>query len=281
LVQHFRMPALTMFVDEAGDPGVRDGLHYLEGRHEWMCVSAVVVRTSRDAELVDWNRRLRDAANSTQAGSLHFAKIHRGRRLPVCTALAGLPCKAFTVASHKSNLREYTNPRLREMIKGGTFYNWCLRLLLERVTAWAADWQKENLGRVEPVRAIFGERGHDWEHFFAYVDRLEMQARTGTLFLKGPGLAPELLNRSDWTVERADRNAGVQLADVVASAFYQAANSSSPSHDPEPAKALSPIIPTRGGVARNVGVTVWPLSHQAPVPIDDRAIFEAYGYKFG
>lgn len=275
------MPALTMFIDEAGDPGVRDGLHYLEGRHEWMCVSAVVVRSSRDAELVEWNRRLRTAANSTQSGSLHFARIHRNRRSPVCTVLAGLPCKTFTVASHKSNLREYTNPRLREMIKGGTFYNWCLRLLLERVTAWAEEWQLANLGQKEPLRAIFAERGHDWEHFFAYVDKLEMQSRTGTLFLKGPGLAPELLDRGNWTIERAERNAGLQLADVVASAFYQAANSSSPSHDLDPAKALSPIVTKRKGVARNVGITVWPLPHQAAVPLEDRAIFEAYGYAFG
>lgn len=270
-----------MYIDEAGDPGVRDGLAYRDGRHEWMCVSAVVTRTSRDAELVEWIRELRAAANSTQAGSLHFHKINKARRLPVCEALAGLPCKAFTVASHKTNLREYANPRLRAMIKGGTFYNWCLRLLLERVTAWVEQWQRANLGHVEPLRAIFGERGHDWEHFFSYVDRLAMQSKTGTLFLKGPGLAPELLDRSEWIVERADRNAGVQLADVVASAFYQAANSASPAHDLAPAEALSPIFPRRNGSAQNYGVTVWPLPHQAPLPMTDRAIFEIYGYTFG
>ena len=274
------MPALSMFIDEAGDPGVRDGLRYRSSRHEWMCVSAVVVRTSRDAELVNWIKLLRAAANSTQAGMLHYARIHRGRRLPVCQAMSTLPCKAFTVASHKSNLREYINPRLQKMIDGGTFYNWCLRLLLERVTAWAAQWQRDELGKAEPIRAVFGERGHDWQHFFKYVDTLEMQSRHGTLFLKGPGLESELLDRTEWTVERAETVAGVQLADVVASAFFQAANSASPSHDLEPAKALRAIVPHRHGTARNVGLTVFPLPSQAPVPTEARPIFEAYGYEF-
>lgn len=274
------MSALTMFVDEAGDPGVRDGLRYLGTRHEWMCVSAVLVRTERDSELVNWIKELRAAANSTQAGMLHYARIHRGRRLAVCDTMASLPCKAFTLASHKSNLREYINPRLQEMIDGGTFYNWCLRLLLERVTAWAERWQRDELGKVEPIEAVFGERGHDWAHFFHYVDLLAMQKRHGTLYLKGPGLAPELLDRSNWRVERAEQNAGVQLADVVASAFYQAANSASPSFDIGPAKALRPIVPTQNGRARNVGLTVFPLQNQAPVPEAAWPIFNAYGYEF-
>lgn len=274
------MPALTLFVDEAGDPGVRDGLHYLGGRHEWMCVSAVIVRSSRDGELVDWIRQMRAAANSTQAGSLHYAKVTRARRVPVCEVLAGFPCKAFTVASHKSNLREYTNPRLKAMIDGGTFYNWCLRLLLERVTAWAEVWQRENLGEVEPMRALFARRGHDWAHFFKYVEKLEMQSRTGTLFLKGPSLAHQLLDQRDWALDRAEQKAGLQLADVVASAFYQAANTASPNFDTAPAEALRPIVPVKAGKARNVGLTVWPLPHQAPIPMDARPIFEAYGYEF-
>lgn len=275
------MPALTMFIDEAGDPGVRDGLRYLNTRHEWMCVSAVLVRTSRDGELVDWIKQMRAAANSTQAGMLHYAGIHLARRSKVCEVMAGFPCKAFTVASHKSNLREYTNPRLQRPIDATKFYNWCLRLLLERVTAWAAQWQRDNLGTIEPIRAIFGERGHDWGHFLKYVDILEMQSKAGTLFLKGPGLAPALLDRTHWTVERAELNAGVQLADVAASSFYQAANSASPTFDTEPALALAPIVPVRAGSARNVGLTLWPLNHQAPIPSEARPIFEAYGYDFG
>jgi hypothetical protein len=274
------MSALTLYIDEAGDPGVRDGLSFLEGRHEWMCVAAVCVRESRADEVVGWVKEMREVAKSTQAGALHYHRINRDRREAVCGKLAEKPCRAFVMASHKSNLREYFNPRIGQMISSGTFYNWCMRLLLERVTAWAESWQLENVGSRESMRVVFANRGHDWEHFFKYVDKLCMQKRTGTLYLKGPGLAVELLDRSDWSVEQAAENAGLQLADVVASAFYQAANTASPAHDMKPALALKPVIPMRDGSAANVGVTLFPLPAQAAVPTNSQRIFEGYGYQF-
>ncbi len=137
-----------------------------------------------------------------------------------------------------------------------------------------------NGNRIDPMELVFAARGHDWDHFFNYVDKLEMQSRTETLFLKGPGLHHVLLERSKWKVELAEHLAGLQCADIVASAFYQAVNSVSPSHDVEPAKALSKIVASQNGRAHNAGVTLFPLANQADVPAHDRAIFEHYGYEF-
>lgn len=272
-------PTLSVFIDEAGDPGVRDGLQFSASRHEWLCVSACIVRSTRDAELVDWVKEMRGAANSRQSGALHYHRITPERRAGVCACLATKPIKGLVLASHKTNMREYINPRIGKMLAGGTFYNWCLRLLLERVTAWCEAWQKEHLGQVEPVEIMFARRGHDYEHFFAYVDRLRMQAETGTLFLKGPGLNHILLDRTAWTVRAAEERAGLQTADVVASAFYQAANSAAPTFNEDPARALSQMMVRDGkGNYANVGVTVWPLPNQAPLPEASRSIFRFYGY---
>jgi hypothetical protein len=270
-------PALTVFIDEGGDPGVRDGLRYAAGRHEWLCLSAVAVRSSREADLADWIAEMRAAANSRQAGALHYARITSERRKSVCEAFAKKPARCFVLASHKSNMREYINERIGRMMEGGKFYNWCTRLLLERVTAWAADWQMKEIGHVEPLSVVFAHRGgHDYDHFFSYVDLLAMQSRNGTLFLKSNGLHPETLDRTNWKVLPAERWAGLQLADTVASAFYQAANVASPTWDIEPAKALAPIM--AGGA--NEGVTVWPLPAQAELPEASRPILRQYGYRF-
>lgn len=272
------MTQITVFIDEAGDPGVRDGLRFVGSRHEWLCVSAVVVRTENADSAVEWIKQCRLEANARQAGALHYHKIHRDRRVAVCSSLASRPCRAFTVASHKTNLREYVNPRLQKMIEGGTFYNWCLRLLLERVTAWVEAWLTDQNQMIEPMRVIFATRGHDWAHFFAYVDKLEMQSRTGTLLLQGPGLHHTLLDRTHWRLEKAEERAGLQCADIVASAFYQAANTASPTHYEEPARALGRIVAERHGTTRNCGVTLFPLPGQAPVPREAMGIFMHYGY---
>jgi hypothetical protein len=273
-------PPLQVFIDEAGDPGVRDGLRYAESRHEWLCLSAVVIRTANAERPIEWVKEMRTAAASTQAGSLHYHRIKRERRADVCRALAGKSCRAFVLASHKSNMREYVNERVGKMLDAGTFYNWCMRLLLERVTDWAESWFKSERIPLTPLEITFASRGHKWQHFFSYVDILRMQKENETLFLKGPGLAPTLLDRTHWRVKPAHTVAGLQLADTVASAFYQAANTASPTWDIAPAETLTPIIPRKRGQAAGHGVTVFPLPHQATLPEESRPIFRTYGYEF-
>jgi hypothetical protein len=223
---------------------------------------------------------MRAAANSTQAGALHYHRITAARRAQVCRVLAQKPVQAFVMASHKSNMREYVNERIGAMLESGKFYNWCLRLLLERVTAWAELWFARERRPLAPIRIVFARRGHDYDHFFSYVDLLRMQAEAGTLFLRGPGLTPILLDRTHWAVESAESRAGLQLADTVASAFYQAANTASTTWDLEPAKSLREIIHSSQRGAANTGVTLWPLPHQAAVPQEARTIFREYGYEF-
>jgi hypothetical protein len=275
-------PSLSINIDEAGDPGARDGLRYRAGRHEWLCLGAVIVRTSRDGDLEDWLGDLRAAARSRQAPALHYARITPERRQSVAQLLATKPCRCAVVVSHKSNLRQYVNPRIGAMLSSANLYNWCVRLLLERISSWAEPWQLKNVGKIEPLEVNFEERGgHDYEHMFAYIDRLRMQAETGTLFLRGRKLHPEHLDRRSWRAVGKESSAGLQLADTVASAFYQAANIAAPTHDVGPAQALKPVMLTDGvGSHVNSGVTVWPLAHQAPIPEEARAIFEFYGYHF-
>ncbi len=272
---------LTVYIDEAGDPGVRDGLRYLGNRHEWLCTSAVVIRTEREPKVVDWVKELREVARSRQAGVLHYQRITRERREGVCAKLASLPVRAFIMASHKSNLREYVNPRIQKQMDDGTFYNWCMRLMMERLTAWAWAWMSEN-GGVEPLRIVFAERGgHSYDKMFGYFKILRMQKEAGTLFLPGLGLKEPMLDQTDWSVAATTAAAGLQLADVVASAFYQGANVASPSFDQRPALALRPImVAGPKGREANTGVTVWPLPHQSPLDDAAKPIFRHYGYEF-
>ncbi len=275
------MTQLTVYIDEAGDPGVRDGLRYLGSRHEWLCTSAVVIRSEREPCVVDWVRDLREVARSRQAGVLHYQRITRERREGVCAKLATFPVRTFTMASHKSNLRDYINPRIQRQMDDGIFYNWCMRLLMERLTAWAWKWMKEN-GGVEPLRIIFAERGgHSYDKMFGYFRTLRMQAEAGTLHLSGPGLQEPTLDQSLWSVAPTTAAAGLQLADVVASAFYQAANAASPSFDQAPAEALRPVVVAGANKTEaNVGLTVWPLPRQASLEEASKPIFRHYGYPF-
>lgn len=90
----------------------------------------------------------------------------------------------------------------------------------------------------------------------------------------------------DWSLMEAhphNERAGLQLADYVASAFYQAIDCLGPGDtDTEPAKTLAPIMPKEIGLQRNFSVALFPtLPWAANLTIEQRKIFEFYGYDFG
>lgn len=240
------------------------------------------MRTTRSLAPVRWVKELRDIAASTHAQHLHYARLGVGRRLAVCEHLAQKPFRAFCVASNKTNLRQYSNQKLGQFSKGDKFYNWCVRLLFERITAWAEDWYRQEELAPAPLEIVFARRGgHGYRHMFAYFDLLRMQVANGTLVLKSGGLAPPSLERTHWRVAPAESVAGCQIADVIVSAVYQGVNSASPNWDMQPALSLEPIF-AKGDdqLAANVGLTAWPLVHQAEIPEDSRPLFEAFGYQF-
>ena len=272
---------LTVYIDEGGDNGVKDGLRYHGSRHEWFTLGAYVVRTEQSADLVSLRDELLRKANVRQADNLHYYKLKGDRRQQVCDIIGARSARAFCLASHKTNMREYINPRLG-MIEAEKFYRWCCRLLLERVMEFALRDAKANDYAITPLEIIFSENtALNYDGMFNYFDIISNQARTGQFKLKPKCWIPDLMHRAFWKSEPHAKLAGLQLADVVASAFLQGANSAANNHNAEPAKSLTPIIARdANGSHQNAGMTLWPLKHQANIPSEARPLFEHFGYRF-
>lgn len=270
---------LTVYIDEGGDNGVKDGLWYHGTRHEWFTLAAYVVRSDNSADLVSVRDELLSGANARQAANLHYYKLKEDRRQQVCGILATKSARAFAFASHKSNMREHVNPKLG-MMKAREFYHWCCRLLLERVMEFASLDATAKRYAPAPLELIFSENaGLKYDAMFGYFETITQQARLGQFKLKPKCWVPEMMDRRCWKVEPHAKLAGLQLADVVASAFQQGANSVAANYNTGPAKSLSPIM-ARGPRNQhcNSGVTLWPLKKQAPIPMEARSLFEHYGY---
>lgn len=272
---------LCVYIDEGGDPGIRDGLAHADTRYEWFSTGAIVVRKSRGSETVDWVKAIKSGCNSHQTPDLHYAKLNQDRRVQACKLLAKQPARAFCLLSHKSNLRQHVSPKLGQM-KAMEYANWCNRLLLERIMHWAADFYQSENSQPRPLELTFSEnKGHSYPKMFSYFETLNMQAKAGGFKLKAKAWHSEMMVRDYWKVIPHEKNAGVQLADVVASAFFQSANFQSPTFNQEAAKALAPIMARDPqGAIINTGVTGWPLPSQGLLPKQARPIFEFYGYKF-
>jgi hypothetical protein len=272
-------PAYTIFVDEAGDPGIR-----AVGRGaatEWFTIGLVVIDHSRAPETIDWVREIKREVRQDQKPFFHYKDVLPGaRRLRVAEMLASKPCRAFVVASHKPNMAGYSNPRPEGRGGQHVFYNWVLRVALERATQWIRHRSLQDHKEVRKARLIMSSAGGlDYSQLKAYHELLRMQGRNA--YLNANTIAWDVLSQSLYEAVPARSNAGVQLADIVASAFYQAAHVDGPHWDLAPALALKKIMPARGGIAANCSMVLMPLKRsQQRLDADRRQLFEAFGYRF-
>lgn len=277
-------PAYVVYIDEAGDPGIKTKSDTSDQALEWFTLGTVVVDIRRDRDVVDWLRDMREAVRAQSLLSpIHYRKLSQSNQLRVCRMLSTKPVRLFAVASHKTNMRGYQNERMGKPLGRGEFYNWCVRLLLERVSKWCARRSQKDYNGIRPLKLMFSERGgHDYDHLFAYLEMLEHQTLNGGLVLKARHIIPGMVKRNLCVVKPHSAVAGLQLADITASAIFQAANTNAATHDLEPARALKPRVAREGKRQdpADFGLTAWPRPVQAPIPECDRPLFQEYGYRF-
>ena len=149
------------FVDEAGEPGLRKVRPIdADGASEWLIMSAVLMRARWESEVPDWLATLKKELGLDQTGPLHFRNLSQSRRLAVAKWLAQRPIRCFAICSNKKNMRQYRNPRAEKVPSQEGFYNWCIRMLLERVTAFCNERRsKDHVQANGVVKVEFSRRG--------------------------------------------------------------------------------------------------------------------------
>lgn len=272
------------YIDEAGDPGLKrvrpiDD----EGGTEWLILSAVVIRTSREPLVKGWVEDIVAELGIKQRNDLHYRTLSPTRKIVAGQKIATLPLRGFAVCSNKKNMRGHRNKRAEKIPSQQWFYNWCIRLLLERVTAFCASRTQEDHGKVLPVKIEFSERGGiRYSQSAAYQTYLRFQQQGDKIYLKKREPVMKML---DWDLMEAHAHsdrAGLQLADFVASAFFQAADILDvKQQDIGPASILKQIMAKEGGFWHDFGVALFPTpARTADLKPDQKQIFEFYGYDF-
>ena len=273
------------YIDESGDPGLKRVRPIDEGgSSEWLVISAVIVRRGHDDETKAWVTDLNRAAGRIHDHVIHFKDLDAAQQLTVCKEMAKLPIRIFCVASNKKNMRGYTNARAAAAGSKQWFYNWIVRILLERVTDFCLRYANDNGLSRRHVKFVFSQTGgHSYSQTAAYHELIKRQSRGKTLYLTK--WEPRWEVMSFHLVENYPhyKRAGLQLADIAASAFYQAVDNL----DTGPcrydcAEALSPrIARNEDGEQYDYGLVLQPSKYwEAKLSDDQKQIFRFYGYKF-
>lgn len=270
------------YIDEAGDDGLR-AIRTVSSRgaSQWLAISAIVMKSDRDSQVAPWLRSIVQSLEQPQITHLHFRSLREDRRLSVCSQVARLPIRIFTVLSSKRNMQGYVNRSAEQarVNKTAWFYCWVSRLLLERISVYCGSRCAKDYGEPRSLRIEFSDRGGvKIDDVRAYYRYLSDQSRMGLLYNSYFDL--------DWSVMDLDQiqsrpnnmRAGLQLADIAASAFYQAVEpDGSGNVTAVYAKTLAPrMVRNKYGRISGVGLKVMPRWISSRLPETQREIFRFY-----
>ena len=134
----------------------------------------------------------------------------------------------------------------------------------------------------DSLKVIFSQRGgHYYGQTKAYWELLKRQSAGGTTHLQKWEVKHEVLRYSLVDYVPHVNVAGLQLADAVASAFYQAVDVLDVQHDTSSAQALKSKMGRRAGVIADYGVVLQPTPPwKAKLTEEQKQIFSFYGFEF-
>lgn len=260
------------YIDEAGDPGLRFVKPVDDKGSAWFILSAVVVSADRENEVPGWVADAIGKLRLPQTKSIHFRKLDNLRKTIVCQHIADLPVRCFVMASNKKNMRRWQNPFAAKqglLLSGSLpnanwFYYWCSRILMEKVSDFVLCDSIKRYGEPRKVKLEFSEnKSLRYDEVAAYFQHLKMHNICGTQTVKTDDIEWQVMSGD--LVERYPHTerAGLQMADVVASAFLKASDiHDTRGCDPSYAKLLAPRMArkpdTSTGVAAWYGVKLMP-----------------------
>lgn len=248
-------------VDESGDQGfVFDG----EDRSsEWFVLSAILGLRDCNTPMSDLVKKIKTAIGWQLKKPLHFKDVSaRNRENVICQVASATDLmRAIVVMVYKPLL---SNPEAFQ--EANRLYFYFTRFLLERAS-WLCRDSKEAKDRQHgdgSARVIFSKMGEmSCDQLVQYFTRLQA-----------------IETSIDWSIIRPDqfetlapsRHAGLQIADVVAGAFYCTDHACAKRKTNQWASMLKPILyRSRQGRYRGYGLKIYPAGGAKQNAQDDKA----------
>lgn len=210
------------YIDEAGDEGfgkLRSAPS--GGQSTWLLIGAILVAKENDHLLPQWRDEiLTQFPSKSHKRDLHFVKLKHEQRVAACRLLAEKRFGACVICSDKRQilLLKDTKPELYEKYKtNGHLYNYLVRFCLERLTAACAI---KSRGKPCKLYVTFSKRHST--NYQAMRDYLYLMRDDREVIKPVRSINWNVLNPEDIRVENHSNRAGLQLADVITSATYQA-----------------------------------------------------------
>lgn len=242
------------YVDEAGDDGCTPK------SSEWLILSAVVTNKATDARTLktvfDSSRLV---LNKSEQKPFHFRRLPHHQRVPYVSQIAGAPVAAITVLVNKQSVwRDRFSDRHR-------LYHYAIRLLVERIS-WLS---RDRNGTISELM-LSTRRGLSSSAVREYLDSLLANPKPSSARANEVRIAPGTMERTKVFTFENEEMLGLQMADAVASGFYNAVEARYGFIEARYARMLKPIVYNYRGRYRSYGLKFFPPPAEKLIETDPR-----------
>lgn len=265
------MVKFTAYIDEAGDEGFGKlrAADQNGGQSRWLIIGACLVADEHDPKLPKWRDEI-IARIPGRRRDLHFRDLNHDQRVYVSQELAKLPIQCAMTLSHKVTI---PGGRWEGVFKQkGYLYNYLVRWLLERLTSECR--LRQPAGECS-LRLVFSRRGGT--NYASMRDYLILMRDGRELMPAVRSIRWDTLNVDNIAVEHHGKWAGLQFADCMTSAFFQAVEPNIyGNYEPRYAECLRDSVIRRGDNALNHGVAPVPGFMQCAADAHQEAFFRSF-----
>lgn len=247
--------SFLIYIDESGDDGFGAFREPRTpgGRSHWLVLSALIVRSSRDLEAVEWRDEIKNLVLGKKTSrELHFRDLNHEQKVVAAQIMSTKPARLVSVLASKASLKPeiYTD-------KNQLYFYLC-RYLLERLSWACRDLRPAVPEGSGSAKIIFSRRGGmsyvDFQKYLTYLrDGLVTKTSIHWPIVDIP------------SIEAKDHSslAALQLADLCASSIAAAVEPSFYGNtETRYASLLKPIIYSHGGKFLGYGIKVFPKTEE-------------------
>ena len=272
---------IHVYIDDSGDHGIKPAPINGKVRGSgWLILGAVAINVNKCDQIASWCRLIKNTCGVDGARPIHYVKLANDQRLLACQTLATLPIRCFAFCSNKENMRGHSNERAAAASREKNyFFHSCVKYLLERVSEFGLHQTIKEHRKPKHLAITFDKNEMvPFSRLRTYLDYECKQITAGRAVHNKRPMKPEVMNFGAMKADRDDLCPGLQLADLVSGAFHDATSSN---HYTAPAKSLSRVmwsgLSLRKLVANN-GVTLFPPYRNSNITLQEKEIFEHFGY---
>jgi hypothetical protein len=244
----------TAYIDEAGDEGFgKLAAGPVGGQSRWFALGACIVTRENDLKMPLWRDNILARFPLKKTRDLHFRDLKHEQKVVACQEVSALPLWGCVTISHKVTI---PGKRYEDTFKKkGYLYNYMLRWLLERVTDFL---HRESGASPASVKIVFSRRTNT--DYLTMKDYLILMRDEREKIRPVRSINWSVLDVADIVVETHSKWAGLQLADIITSAIFQAFEPNVyGNYEPTYAKILKPrLLADRNGNCLNSGLTPVP-----------------------